>query len=434
MEHEAETIRFLASADLHLGRSSTYVPMNDESSSEQGWNSLIELALREEVDAVLLAGDIIDRENAFFEATRGLRDGLERLSKSGIHTVMVCGNHDALELPPSLKTLSDQCKPFVHLLGEGGRWECKTLAFGGRKVGFLGWSFKQQHERENPLQSFNLQLPIDMPVVALLHGDAFDQQSPYAPFSVDDLLQTKAGFWLLGHIHKPHRLNEYPEVWYPGSLQALSPKEDGPHGPLLVEVDLAGRVSASPIEQSFVRYEELAFEVREEDQSADLKSRIISFIDHSVRALELPDSNRYVVVDVLCKGRHTDHQLVIDALSQMEGEHFGKASVRKVSFQLEAMASDLNQLSASQLPEAHLAKALLALELGKPDPFLDELRERWKGAFQELLRRPAFKQLEERKEEVEQHEELMNRYLRDALHRILAEASVQRSSNPTQGA
>lgn len=434
MAQLTETTRFLASADLHLGRSSTYVPDNSPSSSELGWISLIELAEKEGVDAVLLSGDIIDRENAFFEATQALRTGLERLSKAGIHTLMVCGNHDALELPPSLKTLPESCKPFVHLLGEGGQWECKSIAFGERKVAFLGWSFKQQHVRENPLDSLNLQLPTDKPVIALLHGDAFDQQSPYAPFTVDELLRTKADFWLLGHIHKPQRLHENPEVWYPGSPQALSPKESGAHGPLLLEVNQAGRVSASPIEQSFVRYEELTFEVGEEDQASDLKSRIVSFIDDAVMALNLPDSNRYVVLDVLCKGRHADHQVVIDALGPIEGEHFGKATVRKLRFHLEAMASDLQHLSESQLPEAHLAKALLALETGGADPFLDELRERWKGAFDELVRRPAFNQLEERREPTDQQRVQMDRFLRDALHRILAEASTQRSTHENQGA
>ncbi|MFB6307483.1 MAG: hypothetical protein ABEH43_10970 [Flavobacteriales bacterium] len=59
-------LKLLTSADLHLGRSSTELPSDNSTASTRGiWEKIVELAIKEEVHAILLAGDIVDRNNRY---------------------------------------------------------------------------------------------------------------------------------------------------------------------------------------------------------------------------------------------------------------------------------------------------------------------------------------------------------------------------------
>lgn len=63
-------MKLLAAADLHLGRALGGVPSQwaEQYSPRHAWTALIDEAVSRKVDAVLLAGDVVDRQNRFFEA------------------------------------------------------------------------------------------------------------------------------------------------------------------------------------------------------------------------------------------------------------------------------------------------------------------------------------------------------------------------------
>jgi DNA repair exonuclease SbcCD nuclease subunit len=63
----------------------------------------------------------------------------------------------------------------------------------------------------------------------------------YAPTTMDTLVRSGLDYWALGHVHTHDTLREAdPVVAYPGNLQALSPRETGPRGALVVRVDEQG--------------------------------------------------------------------------------------------------------------------------------------------------------------------------------------------------
>src|SRR5690606_19409618 len=102
-------MKLLCAADLHLGRRPTRVPdtllgspdLAAAMTPQAAWRSLVEHAVRERVDAVLLAGDLLDDEYDFFGMYAELRTGAERLVAAGIEVVAVSGNHDVAVLPRS---------------------------------------------------------------------------------------------------------------------------------------------------------------------------------------------------------------------------------------------------------------------------------------------------------------------------------------------
>src|SRR5690554_5534311 len=142
---------------MHLGRvparlHGDLVDRVRELGPSAAWRRAVDLALAEGVDALLLAGDLVDGGNDFFEAFSHLRDGVRRLTEEGVQVVAVAGNHD-----PEVLARLVQVVPEVRLLGAGGRWECHDLVgSGGETVRVVGWSFPRRWVDASPLAGSDL--------------------------------------------------------------------------------------------------------------------------------------------------------------------------------------------------------------------------------------------------------------------------------------
>ena len=88
-------MRLFHLSDLHLGkRLRDYSLLEDQ---EYILEQILLLAEREKPDAVLIAGDVFDRSMPSEEAVRLLDRFLVALSRRGIRTVVISGNHDSAE-------------------------------------------------------------------------------------------------------------------------------------------------------------------------------------------------------------------------------------------------------------------------------------------------------------------------------------------------
>ena len=236
--------KILLVGDIHLGRRPARLPADlgewdlDPAlfTPAAAWSATVDLALREEVDAVVLAGDVVQEDNARFEAFGRLADGVSRLVDRGIQVWAVSGNHDVEALPRLVDLI-----PGFRLLGRGGRWELATLHRDGQPlVHFLGWSFPEPRFGSSPLAGRNRPEPPrdGRPCFGVLHADLDGHDSAYAPVSRAELDGVPVDGWFLGHVHKPSDLSGPRPVGYLGSLVGLDPSETGPHGPWLLH---AGR-------------------------------------------------------------------------------------------------------------------------------------------------------------------------------------------------
>lgn len=227
-------MRLLAASDLHLGRIPSLPDPAHAVTGRFAWEALIQCALEYKVDAVLLAGDVVQADNAWLEAFGALVPGLERLKAAGIRVVAVAGNHDA-EVFPRVGQYTDA----MVILGRQGRWESITLG----NVRITGWSFPAASHTGNPLRDFHPEpLPAGMASIGLLHCDLdAPPGSPYAPVPAAELQATGADLWVLGHIHKSGPQAGGKAI-YCGSPVALHVGEEGAHGAWLLEVDGLGHV------------------------------------------------------------------------------------------------------------------------------------------------------------------------------------------------
>ena len=258
--------RLLFVGDIHLGRRPTKLPDElpglrpADLGPAAAWRATVAHALAERVDAVVLAGDVVESLGDRFEAYGHLQSGVARLTEAGIPVIGVAGNHDVLALPH----LAQQV-PGFQLLGAGGTWaHADVKGADGATVRLLGWSFPAEKHRRDPLDGFQVPGAEGLAVLGVLHCDLDGPPtSPYAPVRRADLERQSVDAWLLGHVHRPSNLSGARPIGYLGSLSALDPGEPGAHGPWMVQVEGPGRVRATQVPLAPMRYEQRALDVSE---------------------------------------------------------------------------------------------------------------------------------------------------------------------------
>jgi DNA repair protein SbcD/Mre11 len=300
-------IKILTTADIHIGRTSSGADqIGDNSSTRYAWERITNYAIEEDIHVLVIAGDIVEHANRYFEAASALEAGLAKLDQAGISVFLVSGNHDYDVLPALMDRRTFEN---VHFLGKGGEWEFKTVEIAGQKIQFTGWSFPQMHVKKDPLLDFPYS-EIDQHVVSigLIHGDYENKESRYAPLELSTMTGKGVDVWVMGHIHKLGLFNERdPMIYYPGSPHALSAKEKGEHGAVLLTVSEQRTIQKDVVPLSPVRYEEIQIEISECSEQDEIQAKIIddcdSFIENEI------DQNEYLELlsfDVTLTGTHVD--------------------------------------------------------------------------------------------------------------------------------
>jgi len=236
-------VRFIHAADLHIdspfkGISEIHPDLGEllYQSPYQSFNSIVDLAIREKVDCVLISGDIYNSADKSLRAQLKFRDGLNRLSNKGIPTFIVCGNHDPLNAWSA--TLEWPKNVFMF---PGDRVECVPLQKKGEVIAQIcGISFAKRDIYENLALKFT-RVDENVPCIGLLHTNIGTNTGhiPYSPCTVEDLSTRGMDYWALGHIHMHTILKaSNPAIVYPGCSQSRHPGETGEKGCCLVTLEL----------------------------------------------------------------------------------------------------------------------------------------------------------------------------------------------------
>lgn len=128
------SIKILATADLHLGRSSADIS-GPCAPTRFIWRQIVSYCVNQQIDILALCGDIVDWDNRYFEAIGPLQEGFEELTQMGIKVYMVSGNHDFDVLPSIVSQLKSTN---IRLLGAGGVWETEKFQKGDQLIQLAG--------------------------------------------------------------------------------------------------------------------------------------------------------------------------------------------------------------------------------------------------------------------------------------------------------
>ena len=387
-------MKILAVGDIHLGRTPSRLPPElhaPDLGPAEGWRRTVDAALELDVQAVLLAGDVVDREDDFFEAYRALEGGVRRLADADIDVIGVAGNHDVMVLPRLARHI-----PRFRLLGGDGKWESCRVGEGGDAVTLWGWSFPQPRVLASPLadMSFDPEPGVNL---GLLHCDRdAGPDSPYAPVGRGELERAGLDGWLLGHVHKPDALTAASPNGYLGSLTGLDRGEPGPRGPWMITVADGRIAEVEHLSLAPLRWEPLEVDLSGIGEPADARERLLKAViglDGTLASFRAaPDA---VGLSVALTGRTGFGSAALDRLSRDDRDevHRGAAGTRYfiVNTHLDTRPEiDLEELAGRPDPVGLLATRLLRLDRPEGDPERDRLVDQARRDLHDQAAKPVW--------------------------------------------
>src|SRR5579859_15938 len=235
-------MRLLHIADVHLEHSFPWLGPDRGRERRLALRStlrkVVDLARERNVDALCIAGDLFDRENAvpsvgeFLRATFATLGDLPVLISPGNHDYYSTGGpYDQVAWSPNVHIFRAPTATSVSI-GSGAIW---------------GNAFTSPETHTSPLVGFPR--PTTGTNIALFHADLIEPNgtSPYGPITVAELDAAGFRFAMLGHVHAG-RTDEARRFAYPGSLEPLDVTEVGPRSALLIEASDGNlRVESIPV-------------------------------------------------------------------------------------------------------------------------------------------------------------------------------------------
>lgn len=234
--------KFIHAADIHLDsplhKLDAYegAPVEElRHATRRAFENLVDLALEEEVDFVLIAGDLYDGDWKDYNTGLYLVSRLRKLREAEIPVFIVAGNHDAASKITKTLRLPDGVTMFPSNKAETAELDELGVAIHGRSFSSAVMTKNLAEKYPSALSGcFN---------IGLLHTSINGREGhePYAPCSLDDLRGRGYNYWALGHAHQWEIVLEDPLVVFSGNTQGRHIRECGPKGCALITVNDSGR-------------------------------------------------------------------------------------------------------------------------------------------------------------------------------------------------
>lgn len=257
--------RFLHTADLHLDSPLASLALRNadlgdlvRGATRKALERIVDLAIAERVDAVIVAGDLYDGSQTSMATALFLMGQMRRLEAADIRVFLIRGNHDA----QSQITRELTFPPNVHVFdGRGKPVKAGALA-NGREVHVHGVSFANPHAPASLLPTYRAPVP-DAVNIGLMHTSlaGASRHDPYAPVGLSDLAAHGFDYWALGHIHQRRVHLEKPWIVMSGNPQGRDINEGGPKGVTLATVAEDGTITCAVHPVDVAVFERLAVDL-----------------------------------------------------------------------------------------------------------------------------------------------------------------------------
>jgi DNA repair protein SbcD/Mre11 len=265
-------MKILHTSDWHLGRSFGSVSLHDVQTAFCEW--LLEVAVSEKVELLVVAGDLYDRSIPPQESVVLWRETLTAFHKAGIAVVAIAGNHDGADRVAAFDGLTDGARIFVRG-GYGRAGEILTLQFSDGPldialVPFLDpqlaspeWKAEMTEAEVKPTHESVLEKAMDqartgssaprsLAVVHAFVGGSTTAESE-RQLTVGGTDQVAASvlegfsYVALGHLHTPQVIGGAEHVRYSGTPIAYSFSETAPKSVVLIDMAADGACSIAAV-------------------------------------------------------------------------------------------------------------------------------------------------------------------------------------------
>lgn len=219
-------------ADLHLDSKMTANLDNTKAKERRSellitFNNMINYAVKNGVQAIIIAGDLFDTKNVSMAAKNAVRQAIE--NNADIDFYYLKGNHDAESFLAGLENVPKNLKMF------GESWKTYELDADIMITGV-------ELDKNNSNGIYNsLVLDMDKFNIVTLHGQESEHQKKdkAETININELRNKGIDYLALGHIHgyKEEKLDARGIYCYPGCLEGRGFDECGEHGFVVLDVD-----------------------------------------------------------------------------------------------------------------------------------------------------------------------------------------------------
>lgn len=382
-------MKFIHTADLHLDSPLRGLAAYPDAPAERlrtatrdAFQALVTHAIDEQVDFVVIAGDVYDGDWKDFNTGLFFVRQMGRLRQAGIPVYLLHGNHDAesemtrgLELPDNVHVFSSR--------------KAETFRLEALRVALHGRSFRVAATTENLLPGYPEPVPGWLNIGVLhtaLEGHA--EHARYAPCSVAELRARGYQYWALGHVHEHWVERGHVTLAYPGNLQGRHIREPGARGALMVNAHDGEIVAVERIEVDVLRWHALEVDIGE---AADRRAAIRSAGLRLEQALHATPSHLPLAVRVTFTGRSAAHAELIADEGQLRQEIVAQAVALDADrLWIEKVRVASEPAGPGPLPSADEAQgslaelATLALAAGDDPGFVQALQADWLAVLERL--------------------------------------------------
>lgn len=257
-----ENMRFIHIADIHLGAVPDKGQPWSQKRAQEIWKSfqrVIREAEREQVDLLLIAGDLFHRQPLMREL-KEVNYLFSRLSRTQV--VWMAGNHDYLHRDSPCRNFA--WEENVIFLDSP---ECESVYFKRLETTVYGFSY---YSREIMEPLYDGLEPDKTPGchILLAHGG----DSHHIPIDKKRLAASGFDYIALGHIHKPQMLVQ-DKMAYAGALEPVDSNDTGVHGYILGEY-ADGQICTEFVPFACREYVQLSLESSLESTDYEMQERI----------------------------------------------------------------------------------------------------------------------------------------------------------------
>lgn len=339
---------FLHAADIHIDSPLTGLSAKNEEFSKvvrgatrRAFSNLVDLAVSEQVDFVVIAGDLYDGTWKDQSTGQYAASQLARLSRAGIRAFIVFGNHDAESRISRHLTPPDG----VHLLDNR---KCQSIPLDDLGVAIHGRSYKDAATIENIAQTYCPPTP-GLFNLAILHTalDGHPGHQSYAPCTLDELRSAGHDYWALGHVHDAAIRSREPYIVYPGNTQGRHVRETGAKGVMLVRVAdgaVAG-IEARPCDEA--RWAQAEVDAREAKDMPEL----LAAVAEALRAATDGAADRPTAARLNVKAHGTLRRPLLADPEWFSAEVQGQASMISGDLWIESVRLDPGDAEDELSPE-----------------------------------------------------------------------------------
>ncbi len=238
-------MRFLHTADWHIGKTLFGRSRLDE--QEQVIAEILDIARREQVQCVLLAGDVFESLAPTGDAERVVCDALAEFAGAGIATVVVGGNHDHPRRLAALRKLGNPLRIYVRPdpVPQAGGGVIVFSAHGETaQIAVLPWvpeykvvditqmmnpedTWYEAYSENVAAMCRHLAVGFSESTINILAAHLFAYGAETSgseravhvsqPYAIKPAQLPQAQYVALGHIHKPQEIGSSSRCFYSGS-------------------------------------------------------------------------------------------------------------------------------------------------------------------------------------------------------------------------